>query len=450
MDKIAVLIPSVGDATEAVSSPYAAEYEACSEIDLFYPVLYNERTLTVSQPAPVKSMDALRRGRNLNAEREPGDFWTGESWAGRSRAEVDAEHELKRQGYRLAFSGWNSRRPDFPDDVFRPSEHLPERMQPYHRYYRRFAREYGWFPDLYVFDEVLPAVAKSPTGVLKDESGGARVFERLGSWAEVEGAISTMSSQPLERYTDTIWEAPMWFERRINIARVGGVPVEWRVFYYERRVVYAAPKPKVPEGLVLPSPLGGFAGKPLEGTEFTAVDLALDVAGKWWVLSSGPGEGATIPAGGNAREFYRRLAEEIRRGPDVPAWCWGLAADVIGSHSIGTLGTSVPGSRHFAPGTKVWVASRIYWDLSSERRKVVGIPKYCDHLVAVIMRDDYLTDFRLERIEDPDVVRALMTGRTQEWFERGTCLTGIWSQSDKDRREIEELAEYLNQRPSDR
>lgn len=369
VDTIAVLIPSADDDSSTVDPRYAEELKSCSAVDLFYPVLYNERTFVANKPAPVKSMDALRRGIDFNRDRRPGSFRCH-----RNDEEEAARHAFKRQGYRLVFSDLHSIRPYGPKDGFSPCRHLPTHMPSYGEILFDSWREPRWMPESFTYDVIMASIMKG-TGFEKtsDTPGG--------------------------------------------LAHIGADIIEWRVFYYEQRVVYAAPNSSSPMAPLFPSPLEDFAGKPLVTTEFTAIDLVLDTEGAWWVIGVRPGETAAIPKGGNAGEFYRRLAEEIRRGPNMPSWCWGLAAEVIDSHVIGNRKVTVPGTLNFAPHTKVWIIDG-YWGTGGERLTVLGFPKYCSHLIAVSMARDLLRNYRLERVEDPVVLRALLTGRADERFER--------------------------------
>ena len=81
---------------------------------------------------------------------------------------------------------------------------------------------------------------------------------------------------------------------------------------------------------------------------------------------------------------------------------------------------------------------------------MLGVPKYSDNLVGVVLRSDLLEDCRCERTADEAVIRALATNRLGEPFERKreTNLRGyyeLWGQSEDVRRHIEERAEDFNE-----
>lgn len=101
------------------------------------------------------------------------------------------------------------------------------------------------------------------------------------------------------------------------------------------------------------------------------------------------------------------------------------------------------------PGKKDAFANA-FWGQGAERCTVLGVPKYSDNLVGVVLRSDLLEDFRCERTADEAVIRALATNRLGEPFERKreTSLRGyyeLWGQSEDVRRHIEERAEDFNE-----
>ena len=440
MEKIVVLFPSKDSECTYVRDDFAAEFDACAESDLFIPEVYNEddfsngAPLRVSNLAPSKTTYCIRRGRGFRED------------ASRLK------HAMKRLGYYDALSStsgchWRSqlrRQSDKPDI----RDYMPQTIQPYHRYRRRTSGEYGWFPDLCVFKNYLPAVAKNHNSVYRDDNGNVKVFEDLPSWKDVELVIVAMSDRPLDSFNGTMWSAPMYFERYVDIAHVDGTPVEWRAFYFDSQIIDLAPKPKLmPNAFPKPpADLLGIASGPLC---FWSVDFAMDASGRWWILRSVPGEEAVISPGGSPSQFYRSLAQAIECGLHTPSWCWCLVADVVANHPIGEGHVMVAGTRHFAPGTKVYFADA-YWRSGSERCTVIGVPKYSDYPVGVVMRTDYLTNFRLEKVTDQAIVKALLTNRLREPFERNrrTFLLGSWGTSEEDRGEIEKLAIMFNERPS--
>jgi len=178
---------------------------------------------------------------------------------------------------------------------------------------------------------------------------------------------------------------------------------------------------------------------------FSYIDLAMDTSGRWWVLKVAACEHAPALGIAPAQSFYSALAQAIEDGPREPEWVWCLAANVVSQHEIGEEHVIVEGSRHFLPGTKVYCAS-MFWGMGGERCTVIGVPKYSDYPIGVVMRTDHLVDFRLERVTDPKIIKALCTNRLKERFERhrSTVLIGERGNRDEDKEEIERLAKMFN------
>lgn len=439
MDRIAVLFPASGADLADARDDWKSEYEACAGCDLFMPVLYDEdgfaggSDLKVSSPAPSKKTYCIRRGRALSGEEDD-----------------RMAHALKRMGYEEAFRSLGmTLRPwkEPPSGSPRIEEFKPKTLLPYHRHRSDRRKGYVWSPDPHVYRTFGAAVAKGPSGILRDGSGDPIVFEQL-PWYEVDQVIASMCNEPLDKLNDTFWNAPVWFERFIDIAKVGGAPVEWRAFFYEGRLVYRCPKHA--GSTSIPEPPAEMFGPVRADASFRAIDFAEDASGRWWVLGDDCGDYTHVPAGGSPSRFYERLAQEIERGADYPDWCWCLVADVVPDHRIGEDKITVPGSRHFGPGTKVCFSNG-FWGLGAERCTVVGIPKYSDYPVGVVVRTDLLRNFRLERVTDPALLKALYTNRLREPFERDrrTWVEGLWSTTDEDRAEIEKLADMFNKRMRD-
>lgn len=448
VEKITVLFPSADAEATKAHPDWAAEVAACESTSLFYPILYNEEAfakgagLRVSSPAPTKRAYCIRRGRLFRDEQY------------RHGKGTEMEHALKRFGYVEALRcvgmyGWPYGT-EYPPKDYDTRKCSPETVTPYHRYLRLSSGEYGWYPDLHVLREVLPAVAKNDAGTLCRPDGTPVVIRDLPTWAATEEVIQRMSARPLEELSGTFLEAQVSFQRYLDIAKASdGTPVEWRVFFLEGRVVSAMLKfapgaetrvPKPPEGLFAPFRQRG---------SFEAVDYAQDVGGRWWILKLQAGEQAPVPPGGSAAAFYGRLEEEILRGPAMPEWSWCLVADVVRTHALGETKATVEGTRHFAPGTTV-VFADAYWGMGGERCTVLGVPKYSDELVGVTLRSELLENFRCERIDDGSVMRALATNRLGETFKRDrkTCLLGghgLWGQTEEARERLEARAASINE-----
>ena len=180
-------------------------------------------------------------------------------------------------------------------------------------------------------------------------------------------------------------------------------------------------------------------------SRFSFTDFAFSTTGRWAILKRGDAELARVPEGGNPYEFYGRLAGALKHGPSVPEWSWCLAGDIVQSHTIGPEKTSVPGSRHFAPGTKVYFLDA-FWGMGGDRCTVIGIPKYSDYPIGVVIETALIENFRLEKVTDERFLKAMHSERLREEFkrDRSTSLRTWWGQDESDRKDILDLAERMN------
>lgn len=178
---------------------------------------------------------------------------------------------------------------------------------------------------------------------------------------------------------------------------------------------------------------------------FDYSDLALSWDGRWREVECGNAQYATLTNHSTPREFYELLEQEVLRGPDMPEWTWCLVGDIVQTHEFGEERRVVRGTRHFRPGTKVYV-SNAFWGQGGECVCAIGVPRYCDHLVGVHMDSTLIENYRLEKVADREVLRALFTNRLQEEFaiDRQTDLRTCWGAGERSRGDIEANAEYRN------
>lgn len=161
----------------------------------------------------------------------------------------------------------------------------------------------------------------------------------------------------------------------------------------------------------------------------------------------------TIEGQERARELLERDSESsnvhwdwafaLAEFPRTPSWIWCLTARVVDENVLGEDKRPVRGSRHFAPGTKVYLACP-HW---GGRVAAIGVPRYADKRIRVVMSLSKLESFALEKVCDPEVILALQHPY-QTWPYTSMApseLGGIpWDESDESRELIEKLAERLN------
>ena len=121
-------------------------------------------------------------------------------------------------------------------------------------------------------------------------------------------------------------------------------------------------------------------------------------------------------------------------------------ATVRAENVIGEDKRLVHGTRHFRPGTKVFLHPP-NWD---GRVAAVGIPRYTDKYVRIVMSVRKLEHFSLEKVSDPELVAALLCPYETSPFVRmaPNYVGGTWDQSDECKQRIEDEIAYLTRSTS--
>ena len=101
------------------------------------------------------------------------------------------------------------------------------------------------------------------------------------------------------------------------------------------------------------------------------------------------------------------------------------------------------GTRHFRPGTKVFLHPPNWED----RVAAIGIPRYTNKYVRIVMSVRKLEHFSLEKVSDPELVAALLCPYETSPFVRmaPNYVGGTWDQSDECKQRIEDEIAYLTQ-----
>lgn len=191
----------------------------------------------------------------------------------------------------------------------------------------------------------------------------------------------------------------------------------WRVFYYEGSPFYFCPmKECQDESASREPPRELFTAVGNRRFDFFSAGIFLNEREEWCVGDFRDGQASIIPERGNAEEFYCEFERVLRKGPFIPEWSWCVVGDIVGSHLIGEQKKRVRGSKHFRPGTKVYIAG-MYWRYPFDRCTVLGVPRYSECLVGVVMDSRLIENFRYERVFDEDVLKAIWSNRLDEDFE---------------------------------
>ena len=178
---------------------------------------------------------------------------------------------------------------------------------------------------------------------------------------------------------------------------------------------------------------------------FYACDFTLIAGGGWVCTRIFDGQMSEV-LGCSQEEFYTALSQVITDGSKIPAWIWCLTATVRAENVIGEDKRLVHGTRHFRPGTKVFLHPP-HWD---DRVAAIGVPRYTDKYVRIVMSTHKLENFSLEKVSNPELVAALQCPYETSPFVHmaPNYVGGTWDKSDECKRRIEDMIAFLTQSTS--
>lgn len=106
---------------------------------------------------------------------------------------------------------------------------------------------------------------------------------------------------------------------------------------------------------------------------------------------------------------------------------WCLVGNVVDEHSFGVEKEIRMGTKHFSPGTKLYCFP-IQWGDGYEKILVIGRPRRSRRFVKVVVKSDYLTNWRLEKVYSSFIIKAMIHNRG-------------WDDSEKSKLTIQEMLE---------
>lgn len=115
-------------------------------------------------------------------------------------------------------------------------------------------------------------------------------------------------------------------------------------------------------------------------------------------------------------------------------WVWALVGNIKEEHKFGENHEIRKGTKHFSPGTKVYL-SCCHWGDGYENINVIGKPRHSRKYIAIIMRREYIDNFRMQKIYKPSVL-------TRMKIDKGWG--GFWNNSEESRLEIIRYLSFLN------
>lgn len=242
--------------------------------------------------------------------------------------------------------------------------------------------------------------------------------------------------------------ADILFEKDICRTAFKNQPMTWRVFFFDGTPFYKSP---IAAGAnehedIMPEPpeeaISAFAAA-LPGL-FGTFDLAGKENGRWECSHITNGQFVGLPAKANSEEFASAFAGAVANTPRLPDWNWCLTAYVKDENELGEDHRIVHGTRHFAPGTKVWLHPPNYWD---GRAGAIGIPRYSNKLTRVILDTKKLKGFRAEKVYNKEILTALAYSYEPWPFCRFAPVMaggGNWGPQETSRERILKTIEQLN------
>lgn len=130
-------------------------------------------------------------------------------------------------------------------------------------------------------------------------------------------------------------------------------------------------------------------------------------------------------------EEYDKIIEHQYKNED-PEWRWCLVGNIVKEHPYGEEHEIRQGTKHFAPGTKVYCAKSMWGD-GYENIGVLGAHRQSHKYIEIIMESKDIENFRLQKVFKP-VVLEIMKQMHYHW----------WDNSDEDRDEILEYVKDLS------
>lgn len=283
--------------------------------------------------------------------------------------------------------------------------------------------------------------------VIRDADGPLSDLKESLAIGYISGDEGDELAKKFEKEKGTYFTGKAFFEKYVTQLSCNDIPVTWRVFYFEGKAF--SKSPIAPEALTifpnLPKPPKKLIREfqDIAWNLFYACDFILLKEGVWKCNRFFDGQMSQVPIGEDTKKFYTTLARCIKKAPQIPEWVWCLTAEVRDENKIGEDKRIVHGTRHFLPGTKVFLHPP-NWD---ERVPAIGIPRYTDKYIRVVMDVRKLEHFALEKVSDPEIVTALQNPGNIWAFTHMAPISvgrGYWDQSEESKQRIQEDIDWLS------
>lgn len=433
MDRLTVIFPSDNPQAGKVLPEWESEHNGCVQSGRFDVALYNEdaylngQPLVVVPPAPQKSVYCLLRGLPMS-----------------EKAYIALAKELKHYGYKTianAESGWGTGYYD--NDWYYLRDCRPETLEVYRSPWDK--THYCPSPDH--VRKLGPFIVRDAASIWT-ENWQPKVFAPHVTQEEFDGIVDGFKKSLGVNWAARGWLDSVWLESAEQYWQNENARACWRAIFFDGRQVCLGLIGSVDE-TGIPRPSEDLIEKVREGSKpFTAFDFALTTSGAWHVTRVFDAQFTDLPMSVDPCEYYERLGKYVAEAPVVPEWAWCLVGKIVDRNTVGKDHRVVHGTRHFAPGTKVYCACELGGN-GWERICVIGVPRYLDKLASMMIPATKICDFHLEKVTDKTVIEVMTNGYLGGAFcSISPAQIGFgWTDSDEDKRDIESLVESFKAWP---
>lgn len=84
-----------------------------------------------------------------------------------------------------------------------------------------------------------------------------------------------------------------------------------------------------------------------------------------------------------------------------PEWIWALVGNIVEEHEYGPEHEIRKGTKHFRPGTKVFLSKWGY----DNGIPVIGHPRHGKKYITVFVRYNQIENYRLQKVYKPEILK---------------------------------------------
>jgi hypothetical protein len=115
----------------------------------------------------------------------------------------------------------------------------------------------------------------------------------------------------------------------------------------------------------------------------------------------------SLEASENAGQISSTTGKGLSRGSTASPSCWCLVGNIVAESRHGDGGKVIQtGTKHFSPGTKVYCLPA-QWGDGYEKIVVIGRHRGSKRFVRMVIRADWVTNWRAKVVYEPVVVRLI-------------------------------------------